>query len=136
MQYCSLQHWTLLSSPDTSTVKHHFLFGPAASFFLELSNCPPLFPSSILDTFQAGGGGRGSFSSVISFYLFILFIRVSWQEYWSGMAFPPPVYHVLPELFAMTCPSWMAPHAMAHSFIELCKALHHDKAVIHEVENK
>ena len=36
MQYCSLQYPTLLSSPDTSTIKGDFCFGPAASFFLEL----------------------------------------------------------------------------------------------------
>ena len=36
MQYCSLQHQTLLSPPDTSTTEHHFHFGPAASFFLDL----------------------------------------------------------------------------------------------------
>ena len=36
VQYCSLQHWILLSPPDTSTTDHHFCFGPAASFFLEL----------------------------------------------------------------------------------------------------
>ena len=36
MQYCSLQHPILCSSPDTSTAKHHFPLGPAASFFLEL----------------------------------------------------------------------------------------------------
>ena len=36
MQYCSLQHKILLSSPDTSTTEHHFHFGPAASFFLGL----------------------------------------------------------------------------------------------------
>ena len=36
MKYCSLQHQILLSSPDTSTTEHHFHFGPAASFFLEI----------------------------------------------------------------------------------------------------
>ena len=36
MQYCSLQYWTLLSSPDTSTTEHCFCFGSAFSFFLEL----------------------------------------------------------------------------------------------------
>ena len=36
MQYCSLQHQTLLSPPDISTTEHHFHFGPDASFFLEL----------------------------------------------------------------------------------------------------
>ena len=39
--------------------------------------------------------------------------------------------HVLSELSAMTRPSWMVLHRMAHSFIELCKPLYHDKAVIH-----
>ncbi|KAF7249117.1 NADPH:adrenodoxin oxidoreductase, mitochondrial [Varanus komodoensis] len=34
----------------------------------------------------------------------------------------------------MTCPSWVALHGMAHSFIELRKPLRHDKAVIHEGE--
>ncbi|KAF7247857.1 Phosphatidylinositol N-acetylglucosaminyltransferase subunit A [Varanus komodoensis] len=33
----------------------------------------------------------------------------------------------------MTCPSWVALHGIAHSFIELRKPLCHDKAVIHEV---
>ena len=42
--------------------------------------------------------------------------------------------HVLSELFIMTPPSWVALHSMAHSFIELCKPLHHDKAMIHEGE--
>ena len=36
MQYCSLNHWTLVSPPDTSTTEHCFHFGPAASFFLEI----------------------------------------------------------------------------------------------------
>ena len=36
IQYCSLQHQILLLSPDTSTTEHHFHFGPATSFFLEL----------------------------------------------------------------------------------------------------
>ena len=36
MQYCSLQHWTLLPSPVTSTTGCCFHFGSASSFFLEL----------------------------------------------------------------------------------------------------
>ena len=70
--------------------------------------------------------------SVISFCLFILFMGFLWQEYWSGLPFPPPVDHVLSELSTMTRPSWVALHGMAHSFIELRKPLRHDKAVIHE----
>ena len=53
------------------------------------------------------------------------------QEYWSGLPFPPPGGHVLSELFTMTCPSLVALQGMAHRFIESCKPLRHDKAVIH-----
>ena len=35
-QYCSLQHWTLLLSPVTSTTGYCFCFGSIPSFFLEL----------------------------------------------------------------------------------------------------
>ena len=57
-------------------------------------------------------------------------MRFSWQVYWGGLPFPPPVDHVLSELSTMSCPSWVALHSMAHSFIELREPLHHDKAVI------
>ena len=36
MQYCSLQQWTLLLSPVTSTIGCCFCFGSTSSFFLEL----------------------------------------------------------------------------------------------------
>ena len=36
MQYCSLQHWTLLLSPVTSTTGYCFCFGSIPSVFLEL----------------------------------------------------------------------------------------------------
>ena len=41
--------------------------------------------------------------------------------------FPSPVNHVLSKLSTMTCRSWVALHGMAHSFIEL------DKAVVHVI---
>jgi len=56
----------------------------------------------------------------------------SWQEYWSGLSFPPPVDHVLSELSTMSHSPWMALHGTARSFIELYKPFRHDKAVIHE----
>ena len=36
MQYCSLQHWTLLLSPATSIIEHCFCFGSIPSLFLAL----------------------------------------------------------------------------------------------------
>ena len=62
----------------------------------------------------------------------LMFTGLLQQEYWSGLPFPLPVDHFVSELSPKTCPSWVAPHGVAHSFIELCKSLHHGKAVIHE----
>ena len=47
------------------------------------------------------------------------------QEYGSGLPFPSPVDHVLSELYTMAHLSWVALHGMAHSFIELNKAVVH-----------
>ena len=41
----------------------------------------------------------------------------------SGLPLPSPVDHVLSELSTLICPSWVALHGMAHSFIELHKAV-------------
>ena len=54
-------------------------------------------------------------------------MEFSRQEYRSGLPFPSPVDHALSELSTMTRSSWVALHGMAHSFIEL------DKAVVHEI---
>ena len=51
MQYCFLQHWTLLPSPVTSTAGHWFCFGAISSFFLESFLHSSL---SVLDAYQPG----------------------------------------------------------------------------------
>ena len=68
MQYCSLQHWTLLPSPVTSTTGHCFCFGSVSSFFLEL-----FLHSYPVAYWVSTDLGSSSFS-VISFCLFILFM--------------------------------------------------------------
>ena len=117
MQYCSLQHRTLLLSPVTSTTGHCFHFGSVSSFFLELflHRSPVVYwaPTHL---------GSSSFS-VLSFCLFILFMGFSRQEYWSGLPFLCPVDHILSELSTMTCPFMVTLHGMAHSFIDLDKAV-------------
>ena len=118
MQYCSLQHQTLLPSPVSSTSGHCFHFGSASSFFLEL-----FLHSSV--AYWAPTDLRSSSLSILSFCLFILFMGFSRQEYWSDLPFPSPVDHILSDLSTVTRPSWVALHGMAHSFIEL------DKAVVH-----
>ena len=121
MQCSSLQHQTLLLSPVTSTAGCCFCFGVISSFFLELFlHWSPVAYWAPTDL------GSTSFS-VLSFCLFILFMGFSRQEYWSGLPFPSPVDHILPDLSTMTCPSWVALHGMTHSFIEL------DKAVVHVI---
>ena len=96
MQYCSLQHQTLLLSPVTSTTGCCFYFGSIPSFFLELflhwSPVAYLAPTDL---------GSSSFS-VLSFCLFILFIGFSRKEYWSGLPFPSPE-----TTFCQPSPPWL-----------------------------
>ena len=67
--------------------------------------------------------GLGSTSfSILSFGLFILFMKFSRQEYWSGLRFPSPVDHIPSDLSTMTRPSWVALRAWL-SFIELDKVV-------------
>ena len=123
MQYCSLQYWTLLSPPDTSTAEcqeRSSCFGPGASFLLEplvTTLCSSLvaywMPSDLELIFQH--------------HVFLPFSYCPW-----GLPFPSPVGHVLSELFTMTRGSWVALHRMAHSFTELCQPLCHNEVVIHE----
>ena len=119
MQYCSLQHGTLLLSPVTSTTGCCFCFGSVSLFFLELF----LRWSPVVYWVLTNLGS--SSLNVLSFCLFILFMGFSRQEYWSGLPFPSPVDRILSELSTMSHLSWVALHGMAYSLIEL------DKAVVH-----
>ena len=107
MQYCSLQHQTLLLSPVPSTAGCCFCFGSIPSFFLELFlHWSPLAYWAPTDL------GSSSFS-ILSICLFLLFMGFSRQEFWSGLPLPSPVGHILSDLSTMTQPSWVAPHSMA-----------------------
>ena len=53
----------------------------------------------------------------------MLFMGFSRQEYGIDLPFSFPVDHILSELSTSTSPSWVALHGMAHSFIELDKAV-------------
>ena len=120
MQHCFLQHQTFLPSPVTSTTGCCFCFGSVSSFFVELFlHWSPVAYWAPTDL--------GIHLSVLSFCLFILFMGFSREEYWSGLPLPSPVEQVLSELSTKTRLSWVALHGMAHSFIEL------DKAVVHVI---
>ena len=71
MQYCSLQHWTLLSPPVPSTTGRHSCFGSASSFLLELFIC-----CSPVAYWAPANLGSSSFS-ILSFCLFIWFMGFS-----------------------------------------------------------
>ena len=102
MQYCSLQHRTLLLSPVTSTAGYYFCFGSIPSFFLELFlHWSPVAYGALTDL-------ESSSFSVLSFCLFMLFIGFSRQEYQSGLPFPSLVDHVLSEGWDRGWDGWMA----------------------------
>ena len=103
MQYCSLQHGALFTSPVISTTGHCFHFGSVSSFFLKL------FLHSSPIAYWAPTDQGGSSFSVLSFCLFTLFMGFSRQEFWSGLPLPSPVHHLLSELSTMTTlggPTW------------------------------
>ena len=74
MQYCSLQHWTLLLSPVTSTTVCCFCFGSISSFFLELF----LHWSPVVYWVLTDLGSLTFF--VLSFCFFILFMVLEKAE--------------------------------------------------------
>ena len=117
IQYCFLHHWTLFPSPVTSTTGHCFSFGSVSSFFLEL----------FLHSSLAAYGAPTNLGSSSFCVLFFAFSYCSWgsQGKNTGLPFPSPVDHVWSELSTMARLSWVVLHSMAHSFIEL------DKAVVH-----
>ena len=115
------------SLPDTSTTKHHFSFGPADSFFLELlviaySTCPVAYwtPSNL------GGSPFG----VIYFCLSILFTGFSHKNtrvFCSSLLKWTTFCHCDPSVLG-------SPAQHPHSFVELQKPFFHDNTVIHEGE--
>ena len=124
MQYWSLEHWTLLPLPVTSTTGWCFCFGSISSFSLELflhwSPAAYWAPTDL---------GSSSFS-VLSF----AFSYCSWGS--QGRNTEVVCYSLLQwTIFCQTSPpwpstpspSWVALHIMAHRFIEL------DKAVVHVI---
>ena len=108
IQYCALQHQTLLLSPVTFTTGCCFCFGSVPSFFLEL-----FLHWSLVAYWAPTDLGSLSFI-VLSFCLFILFMGFSRQEYWRQWT-----------TFCQTSPPWPVhlgwPHMAWLSFIELDK---------------
>ena len=98
-----------------------------------ISNCPLLFPRSILDIFWPGEGGGARL--LVSYFLpFHIVHGVLSARILEWFAIPASNGPRLLELFTMTCSSWVALNGMVHSFTELHKPFLHAKAVIHKRE--
>ena len=120
MQYCSLQHQTLLLSPVTSTTGCCFAW---LRLFILSGVISPLISSSILGTYWPG-------EFIFQCPILLPFHTVHGvlkARVLKWLPFPSPVDHILSDLSTMTHPSWVALHNAAHSFIEL------DKAVVHAI---
>ena len=117
IQYCSLQHQTLLLSPVTSTTGCCFCFGSISSFFLELF----LHWSPV--AYWAPTDLESSSFSVLYFCLFILFMG------FHTVQNTEVVCHSLLQwtTFCQTSPPWPVhlgwPHTAWLCFIELDKAV-------------
>ena len=96
MQYCSLQHQTLLPSAVTYTIVCFFCFGSIFSFFLQL-----LLHWSIVAYWVPTDLVSSSFI-VLSFCLFMLFMGFSSQDNCSSLPFTSPMDHILSDLSTMT----------------------------------
>ena len=120
MQYCSLQHQTLLPSPVTSMTECCLCFGSVSSFFLEL-----FLHWSPVAYWAPTNLGSSSFS-VLSFWSFILL--------WGSQGKDTEVVchsFVQHTVFCQNSPpgpirlGW--PYRACHSFTEL------DKATVHVI---
>ena len=123
IQYCSLQHW-----PCSITSHIHnwvlFLLWLHPFFFLELFlHCSPVAYQTPTNL------GSSSFSSYLFAFSYCLWdsqgknTEVSFHSFllWAMFCQNSPPW---PSILG-GCPSWVALHCMAHSFIEL------DKSVVH-----
>ena len=121
---CSIALYSIGLYFITSHIHNWMLFLFRLHLFILSGVISPLISHSILGTYRPG---EFIFQCPLSFCLFILFMGFSKQEYWSSLPFPSPVDHILSELCTMTRLSWVVLYGMAHSFIEL------DKAVVHVI---
>ena len=118
MQYCSLEHWTLFSLPDTFASDYCFCFGLASFSSGAVSQ---LFSSSILDTYQTVG-------FIFQCHIFLSFpiihgVLKARMLKWFAILFSSEPH--FSELFIMTRLSWVTLYGMTHSFIELRKVVVH-----------
>ena len=111
MQYCPLQHWTSITSHNHNWVL--FLLWLHLFILSGVISISPVSSSSI--------GHLWTWGVHLSVSYLFAFSYCSWGSQGKNIE----VDHVLSELSTMIRPSWVALHGMAHSFIELEKAVVH-----------
>ena len=107
MQYCSLQHQTLLLSPVTSKAVYCFCFGPIPSFFLELFlHWSPVAYWAPTDLWS---------SSSVSYHFAFSYCSWGSQSKNTEVACHSLLQwtHILSDLSTMTRLSWVAPYGLA-----------------------
>ena len=103
----------------TRHIHNWVLFLLWLSLFIPSGAISLLFSSSVLSTCRPG-------ELIFQCHTFLPFHTVHGvlkARILKWFAIPSPVDHVLPELSTMTHLSWVALRGMAHSFIELDKAV-------------
>ena len=121
MQYCSLQHQTLLSPTDTSTTGHSFCFGSVSSFFLEL-----FLHSSPVAYWAPINLGSHIFLSFHAVHVFLM------ERILKCLAIPSSCGPHFVRTLHYDHSVLVALQVMAHSFNKLHKPLCHDKALTHD----
>ena len=119
-----MKYWhQIFTALDFTFISSHIytwaLFSLWLHLFILSGVISPLISSSIL-----GIHGPGEF--IFQCHIFLPFPSVHGvlqARILKWFAFPSPVDHILSELSTMTHPSWVALHGMAHSFLELDKAM-------------
>ena len=115
----------LFTASDLASIISHIhnwvLFLLWLCLFILSGVISPLFSSSILGTYWPG---EFIFQCPV-FLPFHTIHGVLKARMLKWFASPSPVDHVLSGLSTVTRPSWVALHSMAHSFIELEKAVVH-----------
>ena len=127
VQCCSLQHQTTFTTREIHNLASFLLWPSLFILSQAISNYPLLSPSSLLNTFQPGRL-HFEYHIFLPFHTVHVVLLLSILE---CLPFPPPEVTFFPELFTVACLSWVTLHGMTHSFLELCKPLCHNKAVIH-----
>ena len=117
--------WNSITSTTTSdftSITSHIYNRALFSLWLNLFILSEIFLQSSPAAYWTPTYVGSSSFTVISFCFFITFKGFSRQEYLSDLPFPSPMNHILSEFSTMTHLSW-ALHSIAHSFIELDKAV-------------